>query len=191
MLSAIMPDLGDPDWRQPDQGSFSYYRDNQTKAIKMWRAPAVIERKTKWRRLDLLGRRHTWANVSISAPASSASSSSGAVALRQRQHLLLERYGLEDRSTVSNKFDLFNIACGPSGRSQHVATIHQVGAGLKATCRFHSSCKCWVTKGGLGQPDVLTALACWAHSGVTKTAEQHGAAATEVKTSFGMRVRCK
>ena len=53
MLSAIMRDLGDPDWRQLDQGSFAYSRGVPIGVgIKMPRTPAVFERKTKWRCLD-------------------------------------------------------------------------------------------------------------------------------------------
>jgi len=70
-----------------------------------------------------------------------------------------------------------------------LGVLHQVGpAGLKATCKLHRRCVCWLTS----VPDVNVAeadLVRWFAGGQSASSMQHQEEAARIKTAYGMRVR--
>ena len=76
-----------------------------------------------------------------------------------------------------------------------VGTMHNMGPySLKATCKQHRSCTCWVTLRGprtnKEEFDSLEMdLICWLAHGLTDAAAEHRSRSVEVRRTKGMAVR--
>ena len=78
-------------------------------------------------------------------------------------------------------------------QGQPVGQIHAVGEnGLKATCRKHSKCACWVSipRGSeLTMGDVEVELIAWIAIGLECSNELHQQTSQEIRVKAGMRIR--
>ena len=97
---------------------------------------------------------------------------------------LLTELGLEEGSTIGTRFELFTRE-----PRRNVGLVHTIGKGLKATCKIHKSCSCWVTSGE--RPQVLSELTRWIAASVAVTQDQHDDMAVDLKVRLGMKVRKK
>ena len=67
--------------------------------------------------------------------------------------------------------------------------LHTVGDGLKATCKAHTKCFCWVSCPIDKRLDVLVALTKWIAESEAHGPDKHYDKSVELKRSFGMKVR--
>lgn len=79
-----------------------------------------------------------------------------------------------------------------------VGRIHWIGqSSVKATCHIHRSCNCWLTKTPNGRDQAVQDLETWFREALGgpgpgaagATAGQHDESATELKISYGMRIK--
>ena len=83
---------------------------------------------------------------------------------------------------ANNFFTLDGRKCG---------IIREVAPGVKAMCRVHARCSCWVTKAGPSMSsDMLKEdLIGWLARSVASSSEQHAKDAYDIKVKHGMRPR--
>ena len=73
-------------------------------------------------------------------------------------------------------------------------TLHAIGSdGLKATCKIHPKCACWITLRALEQAEVRIAVEAelidWLAKGIDATADSHRDQSAQIRMARGMRVR--
>lgn len=103
---------------------------------------------------------------------------------------LLSDLGLEQVELGSTRLSYLSIVTQES-----VSHIHEIGnpggnASLKATCKSHKSCVCWVSHSSEERrQNILASLVTWLSEGRDATAAAHKESSKEVKRSHGMKVR--
>ena len=105
----------------------------------------------------------------------------------QRYDPVVEASTTDDQSDGEQRYDPVIEACYP-----FIVEIHAGGpnTSLKATCRRHKDCVCWVSTTVDSRQAVMVELLAWLRQGVDVTNKiQHEDLANEVKRWFGMRVR--
>ena len=107
---------------------------------------------------------------------------------------LTRKLGLEVRSTQTC------WSFSRRGQKDLVFTVHAIGKtdgsqSFKCTCKAHSRgkkrCVCWITKFAVGEVrwELFQALVKWGAAAEASDEQQHAALSSELKKSFGMKVR--
>lgn len=75
-------------------------------------------------------------------------------------------------------------------RAVLVGRAHLMGGGksIKAQCKLHKSCQCWLSCAGRID-EGLEDVASWFVHGKTSTAEEHVSLARDIKVKYGMKLR--
>ena len=94
--------------------------------------------------------------------------------------------GLHQDKTVAGHYVL---VANDSDRT--VGLIHFIGGGvsIKATCKVHPKCHCWVSKCSERQEMVRDTLVQWIGKARSHTEQEHFVESNNVKRGFGMKIK--
>ena len=72
---------------------------------------------------------------------------------------------------------------------KQLGVVRIVGNGLKATCRRHAQCVCWVNIAPNKRINLLASLMRWLAEGPGLSEDAHYLSCVALKVSFGVKVR--
>ena len=91
--------------------------------------------------------------------------------------------GLAEVTKSGKRFDIISKFPGTV-----LGTVHEVGNGLKATCRRFKN-TCWVSCSAVQRQDCLRKLILWLHASQSVSLLEHERRSRDLRESFGMKLR--
>ena len=97
---------------------------------------------------------------------------------------LMVELQLQDKNGHGDKYELVSVL-----GNMPVGVIHSLGQGLKATCRRHMRCVCWVSIGAGRRLSLLRAEMKWLAEAPGKSEADHWASCIQLKKPGGAKIR--
>lgn len=108
---------------------------------------------------------------------------------------MLDSLGISQVDSIGARTDFVRANGNPNGPIGFIHRIGNSGVNLKATCKIHDKCVCWVQpRVHCSDDDVWRALVKWLASATAQTPQSlsdHFQASVDVKRMFGMKPRNK